>query len=100
MDKVEDEEVDFLQYWRKLDARNDVFKMKAGIAGDVNVLKMHFLMQIHGLYKRDVVTGLLNTDSLHKDIREVDINVYNKAVNVKIWISGKFIMHVASRAEK
>ena len=61
----------------------DFIRMKAVMVGDVNVLKVHFLLQTDGLYKRDHA----NSYSLYMENHQVDLNVYDKVVNVVVWNS-------------
>jgi len=75
-----------------IDVDFDDITMKAVILGDVNVLKMHFVMQTDGLYKRDIAPSY----SPCKDIHQVDLNYHGKAVSIQIWNYGEFVMCLSS----
>ena len=68
------------------------FYLKAVVVGDVEVSKMNFLMQTkNGLTERDIFTDLNTPSLLHIHSIEVDFKIYNIAVNLKMWNSGKFV---------
>ena len=63
----------------------NLIRMKAVIVGDSDVLKTHFLMQTAGLYQRERAgTSFYMQDYL------LDLELYDKAVDVAIWNTCKF----------
>ena len=62
--------------------------LKAVIVGDWDVLKVHFLKQAAGLYERDFA----NTYLYMQDYG-LCVELYDKAVNLAIWNTSKFVMH-------
>jgi len=62
------------------------------MVGDYEVLKAHFLMQIAGLYKRDLPVGWLSTQE-----RQVNFMLLNKEINLAVWDTSKFILRQATQ---
>ena len=65
----------------------DPLRVKAVMVGDYEVLKAHFLMQIAGLYKRDLPVGWLSTQE-----RQVNFMLLDKEINVAVWDTSKFVL--------
>ena len=66
--------------------------LKAVIVGDSDVLKAHFLKQTAGsLYEQD----LANTVTyLYMQHQLVDVELYDKVVDLTIWNTSKFVIHI------
>lgn len=66
-------------------------RQKMLIVGDNEVLKVHFLMQMSGDYDRSSVYIASKFEN-----RVVDVEVYDKTVEVALWDTSKFVVLITT----
>lgn len=64
-------------------------RQKMLIIGDNEVLKVHFLLQMSGDYKRNGVYIASKFEN-----RVIDVEVYDKTIEVALWDTSKFVVMV------